>query len=500
MHQTMKLYQIAAAVQLPLLVYAYNPFKVASQAKAQHDAISTSMEFNPDDLLRSRVRKPEIFTKAMLELKRLEEEPTCHRVAVKLLINNCQGLENIDENDYISNNGHLQKHHVESFAASLAICDLERGRFAVPHACNPFMSSTLYQIASDGNRKLQVSPEQVGRCLEALGHDHSHWNTWLSYRDKALLFCRAARFDIDKDQAIQHHKKLIQIINEFAENLDADLSHIKNSMAEHRKSADLHFGGLKAHIGDLGVELRRAMVVMSSDITGYIAAVKSSLKNTEALDRMLKRLFQTMAQGNAEMAARQEQAVGVAASHAKSHMHHLDDLAGVTRATISELRLSVVNLLPVILSLGHRQDALDQRSEALYAAINNMTNLIQNHTEYLELASLTASNIHSTLEKATVFPGSWGQGAEWGGAISNYALRIATPLATLVLGNYGLPPSVTRNAALVLGGMSFGELLVHARHLEWTWLRDWIYMYSDLLRKNDTRSPTMTIVETVLSA
>lgn len=81
-----------------------------------------------------------------------------------------------------------------------------------------------------------------------------------------------------------------------------------------------------------------------------------------------------------------------------------------------------------------------------------MTNLIQNHTEYLELASLTASNIHSTLEKATVFPGSWGQDAEWGGAISNYALRIATPLATLVLGNYGLPPSFTRNAALVLGG------------------------------------------------
>jgi hypothetical protein len=81
-----------------------------------------------------------------------------------------------------------------------------------------------------------------------------------------------------------------------------------------------------------------------------------------------------------------------------------------------------------------------------------MTNLIQNHTEYLELASLTASNIHSTLEKATIFPGSWGQNAEWGGAISNYALRIATPLATLVLGNYGLPPSFTRNAALVLGG------------------------------------------------
>lgn len=160
--------------------------------------VSTSVEFNPDELLASRVRKPEIYTKAMLELKRLEEEPTCHRLAVKLLINNCKGLEQIGENEYDTSSSHLQKHHVESFAASLAICDLERGRFNIPHACSSFMSSTLYRIAHDGNSKLQVSPEQVGECLEALGQDHSHWNTWLSYRDKALLFCRAARFEIDK--------------------------------------------------------------------------------------------------------------------------------------------------------------------------------------------------------------------------------------------------------------------------------------------------------------
>jgi hypothetical protein len=134
----------------------------------------------------------------MFELKRLEDEPTCHRVAVKLLMNNCQGLENIGEDDYQSDNGHLQKHQVESFAASLAICDLERGRFIIPHACSPFTGSAMYRVARDGKGKLQVSPEQVGGCLEALGQDHSHWNTWLSYRDKALLFCRAARYDIDK--------------------------------------------------------------------------------------------------------------------------------------------------------------------------------------------------------------------------------------------------------------------------------------------------------------
>lgn len=166
--------------------------------------MTTYLEFNPDELLNSRSRKPEIYTKAMLELKRLEEEPICHRVAVQLLMNNCQGLEDVGEDSYQWDNGHLQRHHVESFAASLAICDLERGRFIIPQSCTLFTSSALHRISRDGRGKLQVSPEQVGGCLEALGQDHSHWNTWLSYRDKALLFCRAARTDIDKGMLNYH--------------------------------------------------------------------------------------------------------------------------------------------------------------------------------------------------------------------------------------------------------------------------------------------------------
>lgn len=134
----------------------------------------------------------------MLELKRLEEEPVCHRVAVQLLMNNCQGVEETGEGDYQLEGNQLQRHHIESFAASLAICDLERGRFVIPYACTPFSSSGLRRASRDVGSKLKVSPDQVGACLEALGQDHSHWNTWLSYRDKALLFCRASRLDIDK--------------------------------------------------------------------------------------------------------------------------------------------------------------------------------------------------------------------------------------------------------------------------------------------------------------
>jgi hypothetical protein len=214
----MKPIRIITLMLLPLMVTAYSPFRGASKSAKTIDGESSGCyllrlltrsvavdteamplaEFDPHELLDSRSRKSDIYNKAMLELKRLEEEPICHRVAVQLLMNNCQGLEESGDGDYQMEGAQLQRHHVESFAASLAICDLERGRFDIPQACTLFTSVALSRASRDIKGKLRISPDQVGECMEALGQHHSHWNTWLSYRDKTLLFCRASRLDIDK--------------------------------------------------------------------------------------------------------------------------------------------------------------------------------------------------------------------------------------------------------------------------------------------------------------
>lgn len=208
----MKLLLESVMFLLPTLVLSYNPFKSEARSpsvvKGQEPSGHRPDSFNPDDLLAPRSPKPEIYTKAMFELKRLEEEPLCHRIAAQMLMNNCESLEDVNENNYQLNSIHLQRHHVESFAASLAICDLERGRFSIPYTCQPFTSSVLLRMFHERKGKLETSPEQVGACLEALGQDHSHWNTWLSYRDKALLFCKAARIDIDKGITTNNHQLL----------------------------------------------------------------------------------------------------------------------------------------------------------------------------------------------------------------------------------------------------------------------------------------------------
>jgi len=82
----------------------------------------------------------------------------------------------------------------------------------------------------------------------------------------------------------------------------------------------------------------------------------------------------------------------------------------------------------------------------------NMTTLLSNHTENLEYASSTASGISHSLEQAAYAARSWNQTLSFSSTIANYGLRLSCPIASVFLGNYGLPPSLTRNAALVLGG------------------------------------------------
>jgi hypothetical protein len=150
------------------------------------------------DLEQSRDRANELYASAMLQLKRLEEEPICHRVAAQLLMSNCQGLENINQKDYDLYSGRIQRHYVESLAASLAICDMERSSMVVPDACESFRLPSLLRASQEGDGKLQITQDEVGSCLEGLGKNPSHWLSWTSYRDNCLLICQVARSDIEK--------------------------------------------------------------------------------------------------------------------------------------------------------------------------------------------------------------------------------------------------------------------------------------------------------------
>lgn len=106
-------------------------------------------------------------------------------------------MKDLEPNQYQLASDKMQRHHVETFAASLALCDMERGRFDIPNACRPFRSASL-EDAIRGSGSLDVNAKAVENCLKGLSQDHSQWSTWLSYRDTSLLLCRGASVDYGK--------------------------------------------------------------------------------------------------------------------------------------------------------------------------------------------------------------------------------------------------------------------------------------------------------------
>jgi hypothetical protein len=143
---------------------------------------------------------PAMYSMALDELQELESEPLCHRIAARLLINNCQLLDGRDDETILTDSGRAARDFVDSYAASLAICDLERGNFAIPSACSKFQESTLARIAPPAKPQLHVTTAEIDDCLEGLAQSDSAWNTWVSYHHKTLRFCEAARADNEKSR------------------------------------------------------------------------------------------------------------------------------------------------------------------------------------------------------------------------------------------------------------------------------------------------------------
>lgn len=113
-------------------------------------------------------------------------------------MNNCELLNGETDATLMTNTGRAARDFVDFFAASLAICDLERAKFEIPRTCNKFREPVLGKLSALPSRELHVTTLEIEDCIKGLGRSDSAWTTWLSYRHQALGFCEAARVDHDK--------------------------------------------------------------------------------------------------------------------------------------------------------------------------------------------------------------------------------------------------------------------------------------------------------------
>lgn len=135
---------------------------------------------------------------AIKELESLASQPLCHQIAARLLVNNCHLLHGKDEARELANSGRMARDFIDSYAASLAICDLERGSFVIPRQCGKFQEEVLSKLSVTRVPHLHASTAEIDRCLEGLAQSDSSWSTWISYRHKAVRFCEIAKSDNEK--------------------------------------------------------------------------------------------------------------------------------------------------------------------------------------------------------------------------------------------------------------------------------------------------------------
>jgi hypothetical protein len=88
-------------------------------------------------------------------------------------------------------------------------------------------------------------------------------------------------------------------------------------------------------------------------------------------------------------------------------------------------------------------------------ALANATDLFQAHSDQLERASFTAARIHDSLgnvatitDFVTTYTDMLNPGGSWG----DLAVRVLSPPSAIVIGSYGLVPSLRRNIVLFIAG------------------------------------------------
>ncbi|EXM23161.1 hypothetical protein V3481_010309 [Fusarium oxysporum f. sp. vasinfectum] len=407
----------------------------------------------------SEKRLSNVYTTALQELQDLESEPLCHRIAARLLVNNCHLLDSQDDAKVHIDSGRAARDFVDSYAASLAICDLERGSFRIPVSCSKFRESTLATLSASPIPQIHVSTVEIDECLEGLAQSDSAWNTWVSYRHKALRFCDAARADHQKDENILLYQKITKILEKLTRDIEADMEERFHSLNRAYTAASQSVEDIGPHVRHLRTEMERASQILRDDL-GRAAqdsrdVVESGLKETKVLHDLLELLARSVQEKTADIVSSQEVALQTST---KQLNNEVDILMAVLSAAISS-SVSLQNQVELTESRNadilEKQVKIEQGMGKLEELAEDLLVKYDNHESRLDKAFRKTGQVLNILD-ATAASATGLQSSVFSSfGLSGVWPYIICPFLSLAMGSYGLQPSLVRNIWLV----GFGELM-----------------------------------------
>ncbi|KAL2150672.1 hypothetical protein VTH82DRAFT_7235 [Thermothelomyces myriococcoides] len=404
-------------------------------------------------------RLPNIYAVALSELQELELEPLCHRVAARLLVNNCELVDGKDEATILTDSGRKVRDFVDSYAASLAICDLERGSFTIPKECAKFREPSLSQIAIRNEPQLHVTPGEIGLCLSGLAGSDAAWSTWVSYRHKALRFCEAARADNEKAQHILLYQRLTRVIARLADGVESELQKRMDELdSRARQSAD-KLDQLAPQLNRVSEGLTRAESFLSKDLEKALRKTsdssRDSLRHAENLQQLLGVLVGNVLESSSQLAFVHEKSVQRASQQINEDMDALITVISSAIASSTSLQQQLQLSHHQTTALAQRQETLEKGVERLNTATEELVAKFEDHSSTITQVSNITNDILDSLEETAAVVSSMNESLFASSAARSWWPFVVFPTASLVMGSYGLPPSIFRN----IGLLAFGEVI-----------------------------------------
>ncbi|KAK4105276.1 hypothetical protein N658DRAFT_503445 [Parathielavia hyrcaniae] len=440
-----------------------------NERRATHPAPDTS---KPSELLQNS-RLPNIYAVALSELQELESQPLCHRVAARLLVNNCQLVDGKDEATILTDSGRQVRDFVDSYAASLAICDLERGSFNIPNECAKFREPFLSQIALRDQPQLHVSPREIGLCLSALAASDAAWSTWVSYRHKALRFCEAARADNEKTQNILLYQRLTRVIAQLTDGVEAELQKRMDDLDNRARQSMEKLEQLTPQIGRLSEGLAKVESYLSGDLEQALKKTsetnRDGLQHAENLQQLLHVLLANVLESNSQLSFAHEQLLQQTSQRVNDDMGTLMAVVLTAIASSNSLSQQIQLSSQQAAALAQRQDSLEQGMDRLVTATETLSTKFDDHSSMLRQANNITNDILDTLEETAAVASSMSESFFMSATTRSWWPFVVFPTASLVMGSYGLPPSIVRNIGLLALGevvgfvvSSYEQLTVHS--------------------------------------
>lgn len=330
-------------------------------------------------------------------IESMKSASTCKTKATQQLLNSCSALDSTRPDEGRSAE---ELERVKSqYAARLAVCELQEAE-------NPPKLPRCSDLGSSGPAE-SINRSQLAACLRELQNNMVFWGSYVNSLQNVGYMCQVARAEIEKEQLVEQRQASLQttllvtrVLSEFQQSVATQnaelLVHAQKLRDLHRQnieelaiarkdtSATLHqlkedFSAQLQNVAD------KAGAVIETVTKGASNTNEELVRHVENVQQSLANIWQMMAEGGAEIAARQLQ----------------DSTENHEMALATQRALETV----VMDEIGGLSDALSSLSDNLLLAEHQVTSMRKGHAtlaETLDRSVEKSVHVADTLDKLNV--------------------------------------------------------------------------------------------------